>query len=399
MTTLRLPLRKDDFAPPADALAGLGSKGLVVGALGTAATVAGLFLARAEFFQAYLVAWLLWYTVASGCLGFLMLQHLSGGAWGLAARRILEAGARTLPFVGLAAVPLFLGLKEIFVWADPAHTHGDALLEHKAPYLNEPFFVGRTLFAIALFSFFAYYLSAKSRRQDDTGDPALKLSMHRLSAVGLLVWVLVNTFLGFDWLMSLDPHWFSSLYGGIFVAGQALAAMTFVILMANWLRQQRPMDAILGRRLFHDYGKLLFAFVMFWTYLSISQFIIMWQGNLPEEAIWFQERFHGGWGYVAAGILVFHFFFPFLILLSRSVKERAKTLAAVATFVLVMRFVDLVWQSRPTWHHESFSIHWLYLSAPVAIGGLWLYMFSRELARGPLLPVNDPNLEEDLGHE
>ncbi|MEZ5313372.1 MAG: hypothetical protein R2862_06780 [Thermoanaerobaculia bacterium] len=220
-----------------------------------------------------------------------------------------------------------------------------------------------------------------------------------MSAVGLLLWVLINTFLGFDWLMSLDPHWFSSLYGGIFVAGQALAGMSFVILIVNWLRQRAPMEAVISRTLSHDYGKLLFAFVMFWTYLSISQYIIMWQGNLPEEAIWFQERFHGGWGVVAAGLLVFHFFFPFLILLSRGVKERTRSLARVAAFVLFMRLVDLVWLSRPTWHHEAFSIHWLYLATPLALGGIWLFAFTRELAKAPLLPVNAPNLQEALGHE
>jgi hypothetical protein len=398
MSTLHFPLKSKDFAPP-EALAGLGSRALLVGAVGAAATIAGLFLARAEFFQAYLVAWLLWYTVASGCLGFLLLQHLSGGAWGLVARRVLEAGARTMPWLGLAAVPLFFGMKELFVWADPAKTAGNHLLEHKAPYLNVPFFIGRTLFVVALFTWFAYALSAKSRRQDESGDPAMKLSMHRTSAIGLLLWIILNTFMGFDWLMSLDPAWFSSLYGGIFVAGQALAAMTFVILVNNWLRQRDPMGAVLSRHLFHDYGKLLFAFVMFWTYLSISQFIIQWQGNLPEEVTWWKERTHGAWVYVAAGILIFHFFFPFLILLSRDVKERAATLAKIAAFVLFMRFVDLVWLSRPTWHHESFSIHWLNFAAPVALGGIWIFFFARELAKSPLLPVNDPNLEEALGHD
>jgi hypothetical protein len=398
MTTFHFPLKREDFAPPS-ALAGLGSRALLVGAAGAAAMIAGLFLARAEFFQAYLVAWLLWYTVASGCLGFLLLQHLSGGAWGIAARRVLEAGARTLPLVGLAAVPLFLGLKEIFVWADPAKMHGNHLLEHKAPYLNAPFFIGRTVFTIVVFSLLAWSLSAKSRRQDENGDPAIKQSMHRTSGLGLLFWIIANTFMGFDWIMSLDPVWFSSLFGGIFVAGQALAAMTFVILMNNWLRQRDPMGAVLDRRLFHDYGKLLFAFVMFWTYLSISQFIIMWQGNLPEEVLWWKERLHGGWGYVAAGILVFHFFFPFLILLSRDVKERSKTLAKIAAFVLFMRFVDLVWHARPTWHGESLSIHWLYFAAPVALGGLWVFSFARELAKHPLLPVNDPNLEDALAHD
>jgi len=396
--TLSFPLRSADFEAPA-ALSGLAGKALGIGAAGAAASVAGFFLARAEFFQAYLVGWLLWYTVAVGALGFLLLQHLSGGGWGLAARRILEAAARTIPFVGLAAIPLCFGLEDLFLWADPAKVALDVALQHKTSYLNVPFFIGRTVFAIAFFSFLATFLSARSVRQDESGDPNLKAKMHDVSAIGFLLYVIVNTFIGFDWLMSLDPHWFSSLYGAIFVAGEALAGMTFIILVANWLRQRAPMDAIFGRKLFHDYGKLLFACVMFWTYLSISQFIIMWQGNLPEEAVWFQVRFHGGWGYVAAGLLVFHFFFPFLILLSRSVKEKARALSAVAAFVLVMRWVDLIWLTRPTLAEGGFSIHWLYIAIPLGIGGLWFFAFARQLAKRPLVAVNDPQWEEVLSHD
>ncbi len=398
MRTLHFPLRSEDFAAPAE-LAGLAGRALAVGAVGLAATVAGLFVARGEFFPAYLVAWLLWYTVAAGCLGFLLMQYLSGGAWGLAGRRILEAAARTLPYLGIAAVPLFFGLDELFLWADPSKVAADHLLHHKAPYLNAPFFVGRTLFAIVLFSFYAYLLSAKARRQDETGDPEIARSLQRWSSIGLLLFIIVNTFLGFDWIMSLDPHWFSSLYGGIFVAGEALAGMTFVILVATWLGRRAPMDAVFGRRLYHDYGKLLFAFVMFWTYLAISQFIIMWQGNLPEEVVWYQERFHGTWGYLAAALLLFHFFFPFLILLSRSVKEHAKTLSLVAAFVLFMRWVDFIWQSRPTWHPEGFSLPWLYVAAPLGLGGVWFFLFARELGKRPLLPMQDPKLKEALGHD
>ncbi len=396
--TLSVPLRAAEFAPPA-ALSALANKALGIGAVGAAAVIAGFFLSRAEFFAAYLVGWLLCYTVAVGALGFLLLQHLSGGGWGLAARRILEAAARTMPFVGVAAIPLFFGLEDLYLWADPRKVALDVALQHKTPYLNVPFFIGRTVFAIAFFSFLAYFLSAKSRRQDESGDPNLKRAMHDVSAVGFLFYVIVNTFIGFDWLMSLDPHWFSSLYGAIFVAGEALAGMTFIILVANWARQHAPMDAILGRKLFHDYGKLLFACVMFWTYLTISQFIIMWQGNLPEEAAWFKVRFHGGWGYVAAGLLVFHFFFPFLILLSRSVKEKAKALASVAAFVLLMRWVDLIWLTRPTLREGDFSIHWLYVAVPVGIGGLWFFLFARELGGRPFVAVNDPQWEEVLSHE
>lgn len=398
MSRLEFPLRSEDFRPPTD-LAALGSRGLIVGGLAAAATAAGYFLDGGHFFPSYLVAWLLWFMVASGCLGLLMLHHLSGGAWGLVLRRQMEAGARTLPYVGLFALPLFFGLDKLFVWADHAKVETDHLLHHKAPYLNGPFFIARTVVAVAIFSFLAYKLSATSRRQDEEGDGGKAVSMRRLSAVGFLVFAIVSSFLGFDWLMSLDPHYFSSLYGAIFLTGQGLSGLIFLILVSVFLRQREPMSNVFARRYFHDFGKLLFAFVMFFTYLGISQFIITYQGNLPEEVVWYQERFHGPWAWVATGLLIFHFFFPFLILLSRSVKENARALAAIAGFVLVMRLVDLIWNSRPSLVHEGFGLHWLDVVAPLAVGGIFLFLFARELGRRPLLPVNDPFLREALGRD
>lgn len=398
MSRLQFPLRAEDFRPPAD-LAALGGRGLVVGGLAAVATVAGFFLDGEHFFPSYLVAWLLWFMVASGCLGLLLMHHLSGGAWGLVLRRQMEAGARTLPFVGLFALPLFLGLDKLYIWADHAKVESDHLLHHKAPYLNAPFFIARTVAAIAIFSFLAYRLSSTSGRQDAEGDAGKAVSMRRLSAPGFLAFALISSFLGFDWLMSLDPHYFSSLYGAIFLTGQGLSGLTFLILATAFLKRREPMGDVLAKRYFHDFGKLLFAFVMFFTYLAISQFIITYQGNLPEEVVWYQERFHGPWSLVAAGLLVFHFFFPFLILLSRSVKENARALAAIAGFVLVMRLADLIWSSRPSLVHDGFGLHWLDVVAPVAIGGLFLFLFARELGRRPLLPVNDPFLKEALGRD
>ena len=211
--------------------------------------------------------------------------------------------------------------------------------------------------------------------------------------------MLLSSFLSIDWLMSLDPRWFSSLYGGIFVAGQALAGLTFVILIANFLVRRGPMDKAYSKRHFHDYGKLLFAFVMFFTYLGISQFIIAYQGNLPEEVAWFNERFHHGWGYVAWGVLLFHFFFPFLILLSRDIKKKPGLLALIAGFVLAMRWVDLYWQSRPSLVHHGYGLSWIDLAATLGIGGIWIFFFLRELAGRSLLPVNDPSLEKAMAHD
>lgn len=391
-------VRSDAFLPPAE-LRGLGSRALLVGLVGAAASAAGAFLDADGFYRAYLVAWLFWFSVAAGCLGLLLLQHLTGGRWGLVLRRPMEAAGRTLPVVGVAAVPLFLGLDRLFLWADPARVHGDAVLEHKAAYLNPTFFVARTVGIVALFALLAFLLSRRSAAQDAGGDAGQKWSMQKLAGVGFLAFVVTGSFVAFDWMMSLDPYWFSSLYGAIFLAGATIAALTFLILVAAWLVRREPMARVYTGKRFHDFGTLLFAAVMFFTYLAISNFIIAYQGNLPEEVVWYKERFHGYWAWVATGLLVLHFFFPFLILLSRAIKRNPATLARIALFVLFMRWVDLVWQTRPTFVHEGLPVSWIDLAALAGVGGIWFYFFTRELGRRALLPVGDPGLGEVLGHE
>jgi len=327
-----------------------------------------------------------------------MMHHLSGGRWGIVLRRQMEAGARTIPLVAIFSLPLFFGLDRIFLWADHAKVEADHLLHHKALYLNPTAFVVRFVVFVALFTLYAFVLSGRSASQDEGGDVGQAVSMQRISAVGFLLFVISMSFVGFDWLMSLDPHWFSSLYGAIFLSGAGMAALTVLILVSRQL-----LDGGLGRvyttKRFHDFGTLLFAFVMFFTYLCISQFIIAYQGNLPEEVTWFSERFHGPWLYVAVGLLVFHFFFPFLILLHRTVKRRAGTLARIAAFVLLMRWVDTVWQSRPSLAHDGLGLSWIDLAATLAVGGIWFFFFVRELGRRPLLPLRDPSLVEALGHD
>jgi hypothetical protein len=391
-------VRPGDFAPPAE-LAVLGRRALGVGVVAALAAAAGAYFDVDGFLRAWLVAWLLWFSVAAGSLGLLLIQHLSGGRWGIALRRPMEAAARTLPAVGLAALPLVFGLGRLYLWADPARVHGDALLEHKAVWLNPTAFVARTVAVLAIFTLFAWLLSRRSARQDEHASAGLAWSLQKTSGIGLLVFVVIGSLFAFDWLMSLDPYWYSSLYGAIFLAGAVIAALTFLILAATWLARREPMAKVYTGKRFHDFGTLLFAAVMFFTYLAISNFIIAYQGNLPEEVVWYKERFHGYWAWVATGLLVLHFFFPFLILLSRAIKRNPVTLARIALFVLFMRWVDLVWQTRPTFVHEGLPLTWLDLAAPVALGGLWIFLFTRELARRSLLPVGDRAIGEVLGHE
>jgi magnesium-transporting ATPase (P-type) len=212
---------------------------------------------------------------------------------------------------------MLLALDKLYVWTDHAKVEADHLLHHKAPYLNTMAFVARFAVVMAIFTLYAFLLSRKSEQQDREGDGGRAYRMQQISAVGLLVFVIATSFVGFDWVMSLDPYWFSSLYGAIFLSGSAVAALTFLILVANFLVQRQPMTAVFSPKRFHDFGTLLFAFVMFFTYLTLSQFIIAYQGNLPEEVVWFEDRFHALWGFVAFGLLGLHFFFPFLVLLHR----------------------------------------------------------------------------------
>jgi hypothetical protein len=373
--------------------------GLIAAVAGALACTAGFFVARPVFFRAWLVSWVYCVGIALGCLAISMIQHLSRGGWGLVVRRVLEAAARTLPLLLLLALPLLFGLRELYPWARPEVVAADHALEHKQAYLNVPFWIVRLVLYFALWSGIAFVLDRMSRAQDRTGDPGLTRRMQLVAAPGLAIYCLAATFASVDWLMSLEPHWFSTLYGVYFVGGHGLSAIAFLIVVAAFLSRREPMDRVLAPRHFHDYGKLFLAFVMLWAYFSFSQFLIIWSGNLPEETVWYHHRIRHGWGWIALAIAVFHFFLPFLLLLSRDLKRKPKLLAGVAFAMLAMRWTDLFWQVEPAFHQESFYFHWLYPAALLALGGLALAAFAAELKKRPLLPVNDPYLAEAVAHE
>ncbi len=385
------------FPPPAD-LDALQSNAWIVGGVGVTASLAGWWLDPTQFYRSYLVSWIFWLSVAAGCLAILMLHHLSRGAWGVMIRRVLEAAARTLPFLAILFIPIVLGLEEIYVWARP-EAAADELIQHKATYLNPTAFVFRSVVYLGVWSLFAYGLSRLSYRQDRTGDPTLFRRMQVISAPGLGIYCLLTTFAAVDWLMSLDPHWYSSLFGVYLLGGQGIAALAFVILVALYLAQREPMSDALNATHFHDYGKLLLAFVMLWTYFAISQLLIIWSADLPEEITWYLERAHGGWKWVSILLVLFHFLLPFLLLLSRDLKRNAPTLGKVALLLLAMRWFDLYWLAAPSFEHGRFSLHWLDLATLVGLGGIWLALFIGQLKTRSLVPVNDPFLAEALDNE
>ncbi len=357
------------------------------GILALAACAAGAAGSPDQFFRSYLFAYLFWIGIALGCFAIVMLHHLVGGSWGVVIRRLLESGAGTLPLMAVLILPLLAGLPRLYVWARPEAVAGDELLRHKAPYLNVPFFLGRLAFYFAVWIMLAHLLNKWSEEQDRTLSSQVKARLQLLSGPGLVLYGLTVTFASVDWVMSLEPHWFSTIYGILFMTGEALATLAFVILALLVLVRRKLMADVLRPAHLHDLGNLMLAFVMLWAYVCFSQFLIIWSGNLPEEIPWYLRRLDGGWAWVAVVLLVFHFALPFVLLLSRQNKQRLEILAGIAGGVLLVRLVDLFWMVMPAFHPGGFRVHWMDLLMPVGIGGLWLAAFVWRLKRRPLLPA------------
>jgi hypothetical protein len=380
------------------AVARIRRPALVVGLVALAASAAGAAISPRQFFQSYLFACVFWTGLALGCLAVLMLRYVTGGAWGVPIRRPLESATRTLPYVALLFVPLVFGLKQLYEWARPEDVAHDPILQHKQPYLNVPFFVGRGIVYIGAWFLLAWFLNRWSDEQDRAPSPRLNRRLQLISSGGLVAYGLTITFWSIDWLMSLEPHWFSTMYGVLLMAGQALSALAFAIAVTILLARFKPLSDVLSPEHLHDLGKLLLAFVMFWAYVSFSQYLIIWSGNLPEEVPWYLRRLQGGWGWFGIAMIVLHFALPFLLLLPADANRDPKILGSVALLVLGMRAVDLFWLIRPALAPGHFQLHWLDLAAPIGVGGVWLAIFLWQLLERPLLPRNDPEFAEALEH-
>lgn len=359
------------------------------------AILIGLFT-RAQFFQSYLLAYTYWLGLAGGGLFLLLISHLVVGKWWLVMQRPLEAAARTFPLLLLLFLPLLLGRHALYEWTHTQAAEQDPMLSQKLAYLNEPFFLLRAAVYFCIWIGMARLLTLWSRRQDETGDPALAIKMRRLSGIGLVVYVLATSFASFDWLMSLEPDWFSSIYGALFVICQGLSTLAFAVLVVRRLAQDDPMKGAAGPQQFHDIGNLMFAFVILWAYMSFGQFLIIWSGNLHEETFWYLDRRYGGWLVISWVLFLANFFIPFFLLLMKANKRRPDVLRKIALWILFTRFIDIHWQIAPTFH-KGFHLHVLDVLLPVALGGFWIAAFLRQLAGAPVLPVKDPRFVELYG--
>jgi hypothetical protein len=387
-----------DFKAPAG-VDRIQMRGWIIGGVALVLALVGAFLRPNEFYRSYLFSYLLVLGLTLGSLGLLMLQHLTGGHWGIVIRRPLEAASRNVWLILLMFIPIIFGMKSLYsAWLDPAKVQAEPLSPFQQNYLTHSGFLIRAVIYFAIWFLLMWIFNSWSKTQDvNQNDRALRRRFKLFAGPGIILYVLAMSFASFDWVMSLSPHWASTIYGFIFVAAQAISAMCLMIIVIVLLSGVEPYVSILQKRHLHDLGKLLFAFNMLWGYFDFSQLLIIWSGNQPEEISFYRTRLYGQWGVVAVIVLLFTFALPFLILLSQHVKRTPKLIARVALWMLVFRLVDLYWMTRPEFTPHAFP-SWLDIVVPIALIGLWVGFFAMNLKQRPLFPLGDPKLAEALAH-
>jgi len=370
----------------------------IIGTVALLASLAFLFFDKDQFFRSYLFAYAFCIGIPLGCMAILFIYHLAGGAWGAVSRRIMEAALRLLPILALLFLPIAVfGMHSLYEWTHSDIVNADKVLKHKAAYLNIPFFLVRAGIYFAIWILLSVILNKRSAQQDQTQDPLIPARLEFTGGIGLVLYGLTMTFASVDWMMSLDPHWFSTIFGLLVITGQVLSAFAFVIATAVWLSRVSPYSEVISAEQFHDLGKLLLAFVMIWAYLSISQYLIIFSGNMPEENRWYVHRLQDGWRFIPPLLILGHFALPFILLLSRSLKRNPRLLGMVAIGVLVMRLVDLYWLIAPGVAHVGFAAP-LDFILPIGLGSLMFSLFLNELKKRPFFVLYDPNLPETNVH-
>ncbi len=373
---------------------------LFLAVIAGAATVFGALQSHEQFWHSYLLAFMFTLGFPLGSFAVVQIFHLTHGSWGFGARRFLEGAMRTLPFMALAFAPIaFFGLHSLYEWSHADVVASDLILQKKAPYLNEQAFQLRAVGYFAVWILMAFIQSGYSKKLDATGDPAYLRRMSMVAGPSLVVFFLTMSFAAFDWTMSLDPHWYSTIYGAIFIVGQGISTWAFAIVFSNWLKKRSQFEPTMKPGHFHDLGKLMFAFVLLHAYTNLSQFLIIWSGNIAEEQPFFLDRKQGPWLAVGLFLVVFHFALPFLVLLSRNLKRNAGRLVIIAAWLILLRWVDLCWYIVPSIDHEGGeigSLHWMDVAAPLALFSLWLALFLQSIKGRAIIDSRDLEIEAAL---
>jgi hypothetical protein len=363
-------------------------RSFVIGVIGAILSVAGALLAPASFYSAYLTGFMFWLGLSLGCMAILMLYHLVGGTWGTVIRRLLESGMMTLPMMFVLFIPILLNLPKLYKWDRPGELTDPKIADIAHSYLNFNGILVRYIVYFAIWIGMAYFLNRWSTEQDSIAGQST-LRFRAMSSLGLVIYSFTISFAVIDWVMSLQARWISTIYGLLFIAGEALSAFCFCVVIESILSKHKPMSGYLTDTEVHDHGKLMLAFVMVWAYFNFSQWLIIWAGNLPDEIPWYVRRMNNGWEYVGLFLVLFHFAVPFALLLSRQLKRKARSLVWLASWLIVMRMVDIFWHIEPA-SHLTFHVSWVLFAILAGIGGLWIAYFFHNLRSRPLLPVNAP---------
>jgi hypothetical protein len=377
---------------------GFGRWVLIVGMAGLVLCVVAYVVDAPRFFHAYLTAFVFWLSVPLGALFFTMLHHMVGAKWSVVVRRLSENLMTAFPALAILFIPLIPGMHSLYEWTHAETVAADPILAGKTPYLNMPFFIVRAVIYFAIWWFLASRLYRVSLQQDDGHSQALTDRMKRISAPGIILLALTLSGAAFDWLMSLDPHWYSTIFAVNYFGSSFVASIAVIILTVIWLQQSGVLRESITVEHYHDLGKLMFAFIIFWGYTAFSQYMLIWYGNIPEETEWYLARWQGSWKTITMIIVYGHFVVPFLGMLFRSVKRNRLPLGFFAVWMLAAHWLNMYWLVYPTLFKDGPRFSWMDLAAFLGIGGVTAWYVWRQFVSRPLVPVNDPKLSASLTH-
>ena len=369
---------------------------IIAGIVGVIISIAGFVVNRGYFFHSYLTAWGFSATIGVGGLFFVMLHHLVDATWSVVIRRIAENVMMALVMITPFFIPILFGLHDLYHWTHPDLVASDHILQGKAAYLNIPFYIIRTVIFIGAWLFLVWRLYKMSITQDSDGSVSWNAKLRKISAPGMLVFAVTLTFSSFDWYMSLNAHWYSTIFGVYIFGGAVISSLSFITLIAIYLREKGVLADIVTFEHFHDLGKLMFAFTVFWGYIAFAQYFLIWYGNIPEETIWFHTRWDGSWHFFSLVLVFGHFVLPFVLLISRGTKRNLKIMKFTAVWLLLMHWVDLFWVVMPSYTSNVWSSIWIDLGTMLTVGGFGYWYFWKKLSSQAVIPVNDPRLEASI---
>jgi hypothetical protein len=366
---------------------------LVIGIIALLFSGLGAWMQHKQFFYSYLYAWLFWMGLSSGCFIVTMIHQLTGGRWGYPTRRFFEAGFSAFPLMLVLFIPVLMGTSQIYPWAVPSEVASDPVLLQRSGYQNIPGFVIRTLIFFAITGAMAWPLRKWSLEQDATTDAEPTRKARTLSGPGVVAYSLIATFIYVDWILSLEKKWYSTMFAVIILSGQVLVTYAFGVIMLTIFRNQSPISQVVNKTHYHHLGNLLLTFVLFWTYVSFGQLLIIYSGDIPQEIDWYLHRMAGNWKFIIGALALFHFFVPFFLLLFRTMKRHIAPLTTLAILIFIMHIIDAYWLVMPAYHHAGVAVSWIDFTTLFGIAGLWVAMFLWRLKAAPLLPQHDPGIQ------